>query len=76
MGKLIHLLNSGVISPAFYVVKNIIDILIKTSAYWILAVIIGSVTYFITKNLQFSGLIIAFLGSIYIIYNNIVNKQK
>lgn len=76
VGKLIHLLNSGVISPAFYVVKNIIDILIKTSAYWILAVIIGSVTYYLTNNLQFSGLIIAFLGSIFVIYNNIVNKPK
>lgn len=74
--RLILALNSGFISPAFYVVKNIIDILIKTSAYWILAVIVGSVTYYLTNNLQFSGLIIAFLGSIFVIYTNIVNKSK
>lgn len=74
--KLIQTLSSGFISPAFYVVKNISDILIKTSAYWILALIVTSAIYILTKNLLFAGYVLVFLGSMFVIYNSLVNKPK
>ncbi len=70
--KLIKMLNIRILP----LVGSFSDILIKTAPYWILALIVSSAAYILTKNLQFVAAVIAFLGLIFSIHNSNVTKPK